>query len=158
MSVVARSAVAAGAGLGEARWRGGGRCGGAVARRRDDLGVEAEPPSAAASRSAVADRAAGELGERRGVVGRRSAGGARGRGRGPSGASGAQAQRRGSASGSWAAGRAGWWQTSRSVARAGRLLQELQQGVGGVGVQLVGGVDDGDAPAAVGGRELEEAP
>ena len=38
-----------------------------------------------------------------------------------------------------------------------RLLEDLQERVGGGAVQLVGGVDDRDAPAAVGGGELEEA-
>ena len=37
-----------------------------------------------------------------------------------------------------------------------RLLEDLQERVGGGGGELVGGVDDRDAPAAVGGGELEE--
>ena len=39
-----------------------------------------------------------------------------------------------------------------------RLLDDLQHRVGGVAVHLVGGVDDGDAPAAFGRGEREEAP
>ena len=52
---------------------------------------------------------------------------------------------------------AGRWQTRRRTARAGRLLEDLEERVGGGGVELVGGVDDGDAAAAVGGAEVEEA-
>ena len=38
----------------------------------------------------------------------------------------------------------------------GRFFQQFQQGVGGGGVHLVDAVDDGDAAAAIGGRQREE--
>ena len=38
----------------------------------------------------------------------------------------------------------------------GRFLQDLEHGVGGVAVHLVGAVDDDDAPAPLGGGQAEE--
>ena len=52
--------------------------------------------------------------------------------------------------------RPGAWLTSSSSARARRLLQHLEQRVGAFALQVVDGIDDGDAPAALARGRAEE--
>ena len=146
--------VAPGAGLGE---RDGAaaverRRGGEERRRSRRRARRRRPPPAAAPRRP--SRRPARPG--RGGPRRRGAGGGERARRRSSAPSGRQAQH--------AAARAdGRQQPRRLVAdeqerRARRrLLEDLQERVGGGVVQLVGGVDDRDPPAAVGGGELEEA-